>query len=600
MGIANFKNSHQNNKNNGDMTKRPMQITKKEDLDKKFEENIIDWVTFYRRNIHRFVLHYFGIKLHFYQIIMLYLMNLAPTVVLICARAIAKSFITSLYACAVCVLYPGSKVVATAKLKKTAGLLITEKIEKELRNMSPNLNREIKKVQTNQNAIEVVFHNGSTFVVTACNDDARGARSTVLITDEFRQCKKEIIDAVFSPMEILRPTPYTMKSEYAHLQEEPREIYLSSAFWKSHWMWKTIKDSVKDMYNGTAICFATDYALSVKHGIRSRAQMLKEKKKFDSVTYDMEYLNLMAGGSENQYYTYDLVSSCQKIQKAWYPKTLDEYYDNKKNRFGDIKKQSGEIRIVAMDIAMSKSTKKVKNDLTVIKCIRALPNREKYDRNEVYTEAFEGTDSDTQAIRVRQIIEDFNADYFIFDGRTYGTNIVDSMAKILYDEERDKEYVPIKVFNNEDLANRCKNPNATPMMWAYIGTADNNHQMHTTMLGSMRDGKYKMLVSHMNCKDLYLGDKKEYETSTMEEKVRLEAPYMYSDLTLNEMINLNKEFVQGGKIRLTEPSTGMKDKYVTSAMANLFIQELEIGLTSRNDSEIDWSQAPMFVQGITL
>ena len=54
-----------------------------------------------------------------------------------------------------------------------------------------------------------------------------------------------------------------------------------------------------------------------------------------------------------------------------------------------------------------------------------------------------------------------------------------------------------------------------------------------------------------------------------------------SDLTLNEMVNLNREFVQGGKIKLVEPSNGLKDKYVTSAMANLFIQELETKLTDK-------------------
>lgn len=588
MANTSFKSRNQNNKNNSNMLKRPMQITKKSEMDRDFEEKIIDWTTFYRRNIHRFILHYFGIKLHLYQIIILYLMNLAPTVVLVCARAIAKSFITSLYACAVCVLYPGSKVVATAKLKKTAGLLITEKIEKELRLMSPNLNREIKKVQTNQNNIEVMFHNGSSFIVTACNDDARGIRSTCLITDEFRQCKKEVIDAVFSPMEILRPTPYTMKSEYSHLGEEPREIYLSSAFWKNHWMWKTIKDSVRDMYKGgTAIFFGTDYALSVKHNIRSRSQMLKEKRKFDSIVYDMEYLNLMAGGSSDQYYSYDLISNAQKIKKAWYPKTLQEYGENKRNRFGDIKKQAGEIRVVAMDIALSKSTKKVNNDFTVIKCVRALQNGEKYERQEVYIESFEGKDIDSQAIRIRQIMEDFNADYFVLDGRTYGTNLVDSMAKVLYDEERDKEYIPIKVFNNENLADRCKNPNANPIMWAFIGGADTNHALHTTMLGSLKDGKYKMLIGHMTCKDEYLSGKREYDLATTEDKARFEIPYLCSDLTLNEMVNLNKEFVQGGKIKLVEPSTGTKDKYITSAMANLFIQELETQLTGKYSGEWD-------------
>ena len=38
---------------------------------------------------------------------------------------------------------------------------------------SPNLAREIKKISTSNNNVEVIFHNGSTFVVSPCNDDAK-------------------------------------------------------------------------------------------------------------------------------------------------------------------------------------------------------------------------------------------------------------------------------------------------------------------------------------------------------------------------------------------------------------------------------------------
>ena len=172
--IKNFKGKIANNRNSKNEFARPMNINKKEDMDAEFEDRIIDWATFYKRNIHRFVEHYFGIKLHFYQIIMVYLMHSCPLVVLLCARAISKSFITSVYACAVCVLYPNSKVLVTALTKKQAGLLITEKIEKELMVMSPNLRREIKNIRTGQNAIEVVFHNGSSFIASVAGEQSRG------------------------------------------------------------------------------------------------------------------------------------------------------------------------------------------------------------------------------------------------------------------------------------------------------------------------------------------------------------------------------------------------------------------------------------------
>ena len=592
MGKGMNVNSHIDN----GLRKNRLNIVKEQDLTEQFEDKLIDWCTFYRRNIHRFVEHYFGIRLHLYQKIMLYLMNLTPVAVLLCSRAVGKSFITALYACAVCVLYPNSKVVATAKRKKTVELLIKEKIEKELMNFSPNLRREIKKINTSNNNTEVIFYNGSSFTVSPANDDARGQRCTILIVDEFRQTNKEVIDSVFSPMEIQRQTPYLMNPKYEHLREEPRELYLSSAYYKSHWMWQTVKDAIIGSYDGSSICINMDYAISIKHNIRSVNQMRKEKQKMSSLVFDMEYNNIMVGGSSNQYYSFDLISQAQKVKRAWYPMPFEDFANNKRTWFGDIKKQDGEIRVVSLDIAMMATTKnKSANDLSVIKCIRALRNGDKYERQEVYTETMEGVDIDTQAVKVRRIMMFFEADYLVFDARTYGINLTDSMAKTLYDEDLDIEYAPISVFNNNDLADRCKNPNASPIMWAFMGTAESNHKLHTSMLGALMDKKYKLLISDVSCKEEYLGEKKEYISSTMEQKAIYELPYIHSDLTLNEMINLRKEFISGGRISLVEPRNGLKDKYMTSAMGNLFIQEeLEVKLTEKTEKTFDVNRAMRF------
>ena len=92
----------------------------------------------------------------------------------------------------------------------------------------------------------------------------RGQRATILIVDEFRQCDEAVLNAVFSPMEIKRQPLYSFKPEYEDLKEEPREIYLSSAYYKSHWMWKLIKDAIIGIYDGSSMCISMDYAISVK------------------------------------------------------------------------------------------------------------------------------------------------------------------------------------------------------------------------------------------------------------------------------------------------------------------------------------------------
>ena len=61
------------------------------------------------------------------------------------------------------------------------------------------------------------------------------------------------------------------------------------------------------------------------------------------------------------------------------------------------------------------------------------------------------------------------------------------------------------------------------------------------------------------------------------------------------MINLSKDYVKGSLVKLKEPRNGLKDKYVTSAMANLFVQEeLEVKLTEKRNTRWDCKRAMKF------
>ena len=53
-------------------------------------DNVLEWVTFFRRNLHRFVIDYLGIKLHLFQIIWIYLMGISQFIVTIASRAASK------------------------------------------------------------------------------------------------------------------------------------------------------------------------------------------------------------------------------------------------------------------------------------------------------------------------------------------------------------------------------------------------------------------------------------------------------------------------------------------------------------------------------
>jgi hypothetical protein len=126
-------------------------------------ERLMEWTTFYRRNLNVFIEQYLEIPLHWYQVIWIYLLNLYSSIAIVAGRASAKSYIIAVFACAKCVIQPKSRVVVASGTKKQAGLIVTEKIQKELMPKSENLRREIDKIKTNTNDIEVIFINLSNF-----------------------------------------------------------------------------------------------------------------------------------------------------------------------------------------------------------------------------------------------------------------------------------------------------------------------------------------------------------------------------------------------------------------------------------------------------
>lgn len=160
-----------------DTFKRPRQMASNpQHKSERLRSQMIVWTTFYRRNIHRFAQHYLGLKLHFFQYVMLYLMSQSTTFMTIASRGISKSFTIAIYACAKAILYPKSIIVIVSGNKGQASLIVTEKIKNELMKMSPNLCREIDSLNTGQNNISVIFKNGSRILVVVSGDGARGKK----------------------------------------------------------------------------------------------------------------------------------------------------------------------------------------------------------------------------------------------------------------------------------------------------------------------------------------------------------------------------------------------------------------------------------------
>jgi tRNA(Met) C34 N-acetyltransferase TmcA len=193
------------------------------------------WCSFYRANPHRFCKDYLGLDLKLFQQILIYMMNISNYFMYIAARGQGKSFLIAIFCCVRCILYPGTQICIASKTR-AQGIEVLEKVQTILMPNSANLRLEIKgEPVINQANAYINFRNGSKMKVVVSNDSARHNRANCVIVDEFRMVDLDIINKVLRKFNTAPRQPkYLNKPEYAHLIERNKEVYLSSAWMKSH------------------------------------------------------------------------------------------------------------------------------------------------------------------------------------------------------------------------------------------------------------------------------------------------------------------------------------------------------------------------------
>lgn len=558
--------------------------------------NTFLWSTLFSRNFHKLATDYLGIKLHLYQQLILYLMGISQLIVIVACRAAAKSFIIALYACCKAIIKPGSKIVLGSATRGQSKLIISEKIKNELMNMSPALCKEIRDIKDSANESIVYFKNGSTIKVFTANEFARGLRSTDAVREEFRQIDKNIDDSVISPFQTIRQAPYMIDPYYSSiedLKEDPIDIYISSSWFDDgHWMWDIVDQAYKDMLDdGRSAMLAFDESITLKHNIRTQRQMQQEKKKQDPITWQIEFLNLRIRNNASAFFTYSMLMDNQTLRQVFYPRNHKDVKYHKKNKYA-IPKQDGEIRAISCDIAFVEGKQ---NDNSIYSCIRGIPEsltyttensevevKQGYKRQYSYIESNQIGDTTKQAIRIRQLYEDFEADYIVLDCRNGGLQILYTLGKTLYDEERGVEYPPLKCMNNDTYADVVKNPNAPAVIYAINATQQLNSEIAYSFRRSLMEHRSEFLVNYNIAKESILSENEDYTNEfNIEVQLEYERPFLETQAMISECAELLYEkSPQTGVVKIYEQGGNRKDRYTSCSYASHFFDHLEIDMLS--------------------
>lgn len=507
-----------------------------------------------------------------------------------------KSFLIAWYCIVRCVLYPGTSIALAAGTKGQAAKIISEKIDSfydENAALRFEIGNRRDNIKTSYNEAYVKFKNGSKIQAVTSNDNSRGIRANILIVDEFRMVNKTVLDKVLKPfLNVVRQPRYLTLPEYKdYPKEENKQIYISSAWWKSHWSWDEFQAYLKKMLKGDKY-FVADlpYQLSIHHGLLTKQIVNDERTSdsFDQNGFDMEYEAIFVGENDKAYFKLDKLNKIRTLNKTFIPPTNREYLENKNlsqpKKLSNMPKRRDidEIRIISLDIALMGGNKNVKNDTSAFTCFRLIRDGDSYRREVVYLESInDSISSQNLAIRLKQLYNDFQADYVVMDANGNGLGVFDACATVLHDQERDEDY-PAWASMNDEATNERTKTHGLPIVYTVKASAAFNNEIAQSLNSAIESGKLRLPINHIEKRE-DLVNSGGFMKKSVEEQQRELYSFNQATALVNELVNLEYE-VREGKIRIREVGTTTKDRYSSIAYGNFYANELEKDLRAEEAS----------------
>lgn len=563
------------------------------------EQNVLrvkNWISFFRRNIEIYIEEYLRISLKPFQRVVFHQMGVSDNYTLICSRGLSKSWMVGTFAFAIADLYPRSEVVITSSTVNQANKMAEKMLNEIIKRNSPVLLYMYEKeylVKT-QNDDGWCFENklnGSTIKVLPALDSSRGSRATVLIYEERRLIKPNIIHSVFRPMGHPRQAEFLKKPQYANdprWLEETRTLSLSSACYTFEPLYKHWKNSVVDMFthpDTRTNVFAGDIFMSIENGLKTVGDYNKAKRASTEESFRLEDLNEFLGESLDSFFSYESFKTNQVVEHCFRPPTVQDLIVG--NACYSPPRAENEIRLVVADFAWTETKSKTnESDNSIAFCMRGVWWKDHFEKYVDYIERLPtADDADGCADRLKELFFLYNADYLVPDARSGGESIVNSLSKP-YDGEY-SSFIDVRGLTVADtmqyqVAPRDKldyyrskavDKNGVPCIIPFFGTAALNTSYWRAMKQALERGRVKFLLS-MSDKQEQLEDNGEYFKFSSQELAEKLAPYGQTDLLVSESVNLRTE-IKNDQIKLEAPRGGHRDRSVTCAMGLLVFDLIE-------------------------
>lgn len=359
-------------------------------------------------------------------------------------RAYSKSFLDFIANIIRSIMLPGSKGFTCADTKKQAAQIIEEKTNEIFRlfpffvnelNISDIDKAKKKYGNFGSDYAEITFKNGSHMDIVSTTNAARGGRRHWGTLEEFALMNGDEVNEIIIPL--MNVDRRTVAGLINPTEPHAAQTMITTAGYRGTYAHDRALETLVDMAlePGKAFCFGGDFRIPVMHGLLS-PDKVKEKLKNSSYKLESflrEYMSVWSGGSEDSYYSYELISQCRKLVRPEFkPETnfKDGFY------------------IMAVDVA------RFEGDQTVALIFKVYTIGERYKIHLVNIKLMNSTHFKDQAIYIKQMDNLFNFKAIVMDINGNGAGLAD----YLIDEQEDNTgyYQPYGFLNKNKYSNTEK------------------------------------------------------------------------------------------------------------------------------------------------
>lgn len=461
------------------------------------------------------------------------------------------------------ILFPGIKIGIASGKGQQARNVIIQKIKGELIH-NENIAREIKfPIKTTQDDCVVNFKNGSEIraIVLGMNQSGESARSwrfNLLLVDEARLVKDDVVEEVLIPMtKTKRQRIIDLQDRYPEIKmsEKGKVIFISSAYLKTCDLYKRFMYYYNSMIAGDKNFFvcSLDYRVGVDARLFEEEDILAEKDK-PTMTLDRflyEYEGTFVGSSSESFYPYELTTKARTIETP-------ELYQPKKSKSE---------YVITHDVAVS-DAKNSDNACTHVIKLKPKPNGS-FIKEVVYTKTMNGASLSEQRDFLRELyhIKFPNTKRIVIDAQSSGQGLVALFQETWeYKDPNTKEMIEFPPLVDDILENKLTG--ASPVIRAIQAYQNFNNEFYPYMKSCFEDGTLRLLTDSSDSDDKYkLGE------ITPEEQLM----HVEHDLMISELSNIKQEFTDSSnRLTYTRIVKRKKRDRATSLMYGLsYIFELE-------------------------